>query len=378
MRKFFLIGAAVLILFSASLPKAEAITTSASSAILMDANSGRVLYERGADEVRLIASITKLMTALVAAEELENLSEIVTVRSEWLATEGSSIYLAAGEQITVEALLYGLLLESGNDAAMVLACHCAGSVEGFAEMMNRKAAQLGMSNSSFANPSGLNADGHYSTARDMATLAAACLEHELVAKICATKSITIGNRTFVNHNRLLSLYDGCVGMKTGYTQRAGRTLVSAAKRDGQTLIVVTLNDPNDWQDHMALLDYGFTAFPSQTFCEAGEVVQSVPVNGSLVRFVNVLAAESFFYPLKEGEALRQVIECFDVAEAPVSAGQLMGKLVFYLGDREVGGVELVSAQAVHRDELEEATLLQRILSAILGETITVYEPGEPA
>ena len=232
-----------------------------------------------------------------------------------------------------------------------------------------------MTNSSFANPRGLNADGHYSPARALAPLAAACPANALVAIICATKSVSFGSRTFVNHNRLLSLYDGCVGMKTGYTQRAGRTLVSAAKRDGQTLIVVTLNDPNDWQDHMDLFDYGFSTFPAQTFREAGEVVQSIPVNGSLVRFTNVLAAESFSYPLKEGEELRQVIQCCDVAEAPVSAGQLMGKLVFYLGDREVGSVELVSAQAVHRDELAEATLLQRILSAILGETITVYEPG---
>lgn len=373
MRKYLLIICAVLVVVSA-LPKGVgAVATSASAVILMDAESGRVLYEQNADEVRLIASITKLMTALVATEELEDITQVVTVQKAWLNTEGSSIYLTAGERITVEALLYGLLLESGNDAAMVLACHCAGSIEKFAVLMNRKAAELGMENSSFANPSGLNADGHYSTARDMARLAAACLENEIVAKICATKSITFGTRHFSNHNRLLSLYEGCVGMKTGYTQRAGRTLVSAAKRNDQTLIVVTLNDPNDWDDHMDLFDYGFSQFPARLICQAGEVVERLPVSGSLVRFVDAVPTESFSYPLKEGETLRQEVMCADMVEAPIMKGQKIGEVIYYSGEEAVGVVELCCGQSVNRDAIEEATLLQRILSAVLGETITVSD-----
>ena len=375
MRKNFLVALIVLSLLLPGFPRADAVSTSASSVILVDADSGRVLYQKNADEVRLIASITKLMTALVVAEQAPDLSEMVTVRPEWLVSEGSSIYLKAGEKITVEALLYGLLLESGNDAAMVLACSIAGSVEEFAARMNKKAAELGMDNSSFANPSGLNADRHYSTARDMAVLAAACLNNELVAKICATRSITFGTRIFTNHNRLLSLYDGCVGMKTGYTKRAGRTLVSAAKRNGQTLIAVTLNDPDDWKDHMAMFDYGFSVYPAQRICEAGEWVRNVAVGSSLVRFADVAAAEGFSYPLKEGETLRREVVCCDMLAAPVRAGQSVGKVVYYLGETVVGRVDLVCLRSIQRDSLAEATLLQRILSVILGETITVLHRG---
>jgi D-alanyl-D-alanine carboxypeptidase len=241
--------------------------------------------------------------------------------------------------------------------------------------MNEKAQELGMTKSHFVNPSGLNADGHYSTARDMAVLAAACLENETVAKICATQSATFGTRTFVNHNRLLSLYDGCVGMKTGYTQRAGRTLVSAARRDGQTLIVVTLNDPDDWNDHMALLDYGFASYPSQELNGAGEVVATIPVQGSLVRSVDVVTAEAFYYPLKEGEQVQTSVEIADQVEAPVLAGQIAGRLVYQLDGQEIGSAELRYGCTVDRNVATEGTLLQRILSAIFGRTVTVFGHG---
>ena len=370
MRKFALCMA-VLAAVAAVLPNAAAVSTSASAVILVDADSGRVLYEKNADEVRLIASITKLMTALVAVEQEPDLTRTVTVKAEWLHTEGSSIYLKAGEQITMEALLYGLLLESGNDAAMVIAYVCAGGEAEFAELMNEKAGALGMDKSRFANPSGLNADGHYSTARDMAKAAAACIENETISKICATRSITLGSRTFVNHNRLLGLYEGCIGMKTGYTQRAGRTLVSAARRDGQTLIAVTLNDPDDWKDHMALFDYGFECYPAKQLSRKDEVVGSVPVAGSLVRFVDVAAGADFFYPLAENESAEVRVEYTDLAEAPIEEGQSAGKMVYLLNGQEVGSTELYYVQQVHRDIFPESTLLQRILSAIFGKTVTV-------
>lgn len=373
MRKLVMMTAAAALLLLTAVP-VQAVTTSAASAILVDADSGRVLYEHNADDVRLIASITKLMTALVAAEQLENVGQIIEVQPEWIRTEGSSIYLKAGEQITVEALLYGLLLESGNDAAQVLACVCAGSETQFAELMNEKARDLGMTHSHFANASGLNAEGHYSTARDMAKLAAACLEQELVAKICATKSVSFGTRTFVNHNRLLSLYEGCVGMKTGYTQRAGRTLVTAARRGGQTLIAVTLNAPNDWNDHMAMLDYGFETFPLKDLGKKGETVGSVPVVGSLVRFADVVQAETFSYPLQKGESVTARAECCNYAEAPINAGQSAGRMVYYLNENEIGSAELVFQNSVHRDLFPKQTIFQRILSALLDETVIVLRP----
>lgn len=374
MRKIVVILTAVCLL-AGMLQPAGAVSTGASSVILMDADSGRVLYEKNADEVRLIASITKLMTALVAVEHLTDLSREVEVQAEWLRTEGSSIYLKAGEVVTVETLMYGMLLESGNDAARSVAYLCAEDEDAFAVLMNEKAAELGMENSRFANASGLNADNHYSTARDMARLAAACLEQETVAKICATQRITLGERTFTNHNRLLSMYDGCVGMKTGYTQRAGRTLVSAARRDGQTLVVVTLNDPDDWKDHMALFDYGFENYPAKQLCQAGEIVGSAPVSGSFVRFVDVCAGEDFSYPLGLSESTRVEVERCDFVEAPVEAGQQAGRMIYFLNGEEIGSVELQYASRVNRDIFPETTLLQRILSAIFGRTVTVAGRG---
>ena len=213
-------------------PTAQAVGTSASSAILMEAESGRVLYEQNAHEERLIASITKLMTALVALESGHDLEETVTVGEACTRAEGSSLYLRPGEEISLKGLLYGVMLRSGNDAALAVAEHCGGSVEEFVGRMNEKAAQLGMVNSHFANPNGLNAEGHYSSAYDMALLARACLENEALAEIAATKSATVDGRVLTNHNKLLWQYEGCIGLKTGYTEKAGRTLVSAARRGG--------------------------------------------------------------------------------------------------------------------------------------------------
>ena len=254
--KRLLAAAAALLLCLNLVPTAHGVSTSAGSAILMEAESGRVLYEQDAGRPRLIASVTKLMTALVALESGCPLEEKVVIREEDTRTEGSSLYLRPGEELRLETLLYGLLLQSGNDAALAVARHCGGTVENFVAEMNRCAARLGMTNSRFANPSGLNAEGHCSTARDLALLARACLKNETLAAIAATRSITLEGRSFVNHNKLLWRYGGCVGLKTGYTEKAGRTLVSAAERDGMTLIAVTLDDPDDWRDHAALFDWG--------------------------------------------------------------------------------------------------------------------------
>lgn len=166
------------------------------------------------------------------------------------------MYLKPGDRVTVEELLYGLLLCSGNDAALALADHCGG-LEGFVAEMNRKAAELGMTGTSFANPNGLDQEGHYSTARDMARLAACAVKNETLVRLCSTRSVTVGGRTMTNHNRLLRSIDGCIGLKTGYTRAAGRTLVSCVRRNGRTLVAVTLQDGNDWADHAALYEFGF-------------------------------------------------------------------------------------------------------------------------
>lgn len=233
---------------------AEALEVSATAAVLMDADMGQVLYEKNGDRQMLIASTTKIMTALVVLEHAAP-DDVITVTPDHMA-EGSSMYLRAGETVRVEELLYGLLLCSGNDAALALT-ECAGGLTPFVAMMNEKAAALGMAHTSFANPNGLDADGHYSTARDMAVLAAAAVENPTFRRICSSRSVTIGQRTMENHNRLLRQVEGCVGLKTGYTRAAGRTLVSCTERDGCRLVAVTLQDGNDWADHAALYDYGF-------------------------------------------------------------------------------------------------------------------------
>ena len=195
----------------------------------MDVDSGRVLYAHHADTRMLIASTTKILTALVAIRD-GDLEDVVTVSAQAAGTEGSSMYLRAGEELTLETLLYGLLLCSGNDAAVAIAEHVGGSVAGFVERMNAYAAELGMENSSFANPNGLDDENHYSTARDMAVLACAAVQNETLVRIASTRSVTIGGRTMTNHNKLLSMEEGCIGLKTGYTRTPQSAVRSATVR----------------------------------------------------------------------------------------------------------------------------------------------------
>ena len=322
--------------------------TSAASAILIDANSGRVLYEHNANEKRYIASITKLMTALVAMESGHTLDETVKIKREYTGAEGSSMYLIEGETLTLEALMYGLLLASGNDAALAVAGFCGGTVRDFVARMNRRAAQLGMENTHFLNPSGLTEQGHMSTAADMARLAAACMNEPAIAKIVATRSISIAGRSFTNHNKLLSRYEGCVGMKTGYTEKAGRTLISCAQRGDMRLIVVTLDDGNDWADHTALFDFGFATYKNTTLAEAGQVFTRIPVEGSLTSLVDVAYGYSVCYPVRQGEQLRQEVSLVSQPEVPVQRGATAGTVNWYLGDRLVALCPLVYAQSAQR------------------------------
>lgn len=331
----------------------EAPSVSAVSAVLMDGDSGRVLYAKNAEEPRPIASITKLMTGLLAAETLTDLEQTVTIRPEWTGIEGTSLYLAPGETLTAKTLLYGLLLQSGNDAAVALAGLCAGETESFVAQMNRRAAALGMENTHFADPNGLSDEGHYSTALDMAKLGAVCLENPVVKEIVSTRSVSLEGRSLVNHNKLLWQYPGCIGMKTGYTHQAGRTLVSAAEREGQTLLCVTLCDPDDWADHTALLDYGFDNWHRTSLAEEGEILYRVPVEGSLLHTVPVTAAQSVSCPLQEGESVEEQVELPTQVSAPITAGETAGTVTYTVGDTVVGRADLVWATSVQRDVLAE-------------------------
>lgn len=260
MKRFSAVILCLLLILPLCPVRAEAVEVSATAAVLMDADTGEILYEKNSQRQMLIASTTKLMTALVVLD-CACLQEVAEVAPAHMV-EGSSMYLRPGEQVTVEELLYGLLLCSGNDAALCLADYCGGSVAHFVELMNEKAAALDMGDTSFANPNGLDDEKHYSTAADMALLARCAMENPTLSRICSTSTVQIGERTMSNHNKLLRQVEGCLGGKTGYTKAAGRTLVSWAERDGRRLVAVTLNDGNDWADHAALYEFGFGREPS--------------------------------------------------------------------------------------------------------------------
>ena len=236
---------------------------SAKSAALLDGTTGEFLYEKNGDQRALIASTTKIMTGLLVCEA-GDLGRTVTVPETAAGTEGSSMYLKSGETLTRRELLYGMMLHSGNDAALTLAISVSGSEAAFVRQMNRRACALNLTQTHFANPHGLDSGENYSTALDLARLAQAALQNEQFRAVVSTKTITCAGRTLTNHNKLLWRYDGCIGVKTGYTRHAGRILVSAAERGGRMLIAVTISDPDDWRDHVSLLDYGFAVLGSDT------------------------------------------------------------------------------------------------------------------
>ena len=335
----------------ASLPF-DAPTVSASAAVLLDASNGsrRILWSRNADEKMSPASTTKVMTTLVAIEALP-LSHRVTIPAEAVGVEGSSVYLTEGEEFTLEELLYCVMLESANDAATAVALAVAGSVEAFAELMNAKAASLGLENTHFVNPHGLDAEGHYTTAGDLALILAAALENEAFSKISATYKTTVGGpdgaRLLVNHNRLLRSYEGSLGGKTGYTRASGRCLVSAAEREGVRLIAATLADPDDWQDHTALLDAGFDQLCAVRLTVDGEL--SVAIAGGEQETLRCVCASAPVAVLrsKHGEITHK-IEMERTLIAPVAAGDHVGRVVFYCGGSPIGESAIVAEYSAAR------------------------------
>lgn len=359
MRKFTGILLSLALIFAVKIPARAELAVSAKAAILMHADSGRVLYEKNADEHMLIASTTKIMTAIVVLEHCD-LDDLVEVDSRSAGIEGSSMYLKAGESYTVEDLLYGLLLVSGNDAASALALHVADSMEEFAELMNAKAAELGMTESSFKNAHGLDEEGHYSTARDMAKLAAYCMGNEDFARIAGTVSHTVGEQTLVNHNRLLREYDGCLGLKTGYTMAAGRTLVTCAERDGARYVCVTLNDPDDWDDHKALYDWAFANYSFAEVIPAG-LSYEVPLISGAEMTAPAETEGSAYALIKNGESFDMELELPAFAFAPISEGERAGRAVACSDGQEIASVRIVYSEDVEVDRELKLTPGERFL-----------------
>ena len=338
----------------------KAAALSAEKAILMDASTGRVLYEKNADSRSLIASTTKIMTALVVCEQC-NVLDRMRIPKEAVGIEGSSMYLQEGEILTIQELLYGLMLHSGNDAAVALAIYCGGTVQGFSELMNDKARQLGMTSSHFENPNGLDAPGHYSTARDLAILASYAMENPIFYKTVSTKNVTIGQRYLHNHNKLLWQVQGADGVKTGYTRAAGRILVSSATRDSRRLIAVTINAPDDWHDHAALLDQGFSRFEPCRIISRGDIVGFAEIEGGESGNVELLAAEDFDYPLSQEEKATLLIPGTGFVYAPVAAGADAGYVHVCIDDKSVGKVPIIYGQTIEKLPQEEKSFWERLI-----------------
>ena len=336
--------------------KAEAV--SARRAYVLDAVSGRVLFSRSADERSLIASTTKIMTALIVCEQC-NVLDRMRIPKEAVGIEGSSMYLQEGEVLTLQELLYGLMLSSGNDAAVALAIYCGGTVEGFVARMNDKARILGLKDTHFANPNGLDAPDHYSSAADLAALGAYAMENPIFAKTVSTKTVQAGGRALRNHNKLLWLLPGAEGIKTGFTKAAGRILVYSAQRQGRRLVAATMDAPDDWRDHQALLEAGFADFRIVPIISAGEQLGTRTILGGAGK-VRLVAGENFSFALAQGEQPQIVIGGQNFAYAPVAQGAEAGTAYVLLSGKIVGRVPLVYGETVEQLPPEKKSPWQRL------------------
>lgn len=358
LKRFFAGMAAALLAAILFFPlKAEAI--SAEKAILVDGQTGHVLYEKRADDRSLIASTTKIMTALIVCEQC-NVLDRMRVPKEAVGIEGSSVYLKEGEVLTIQELLYGLMLHSGNDAAVALAIYAGGTVEGFVQLMNDKACLLGLSNTHFENPNGLDKPGHYSTARDLATLTAYAMNNPIFYQTVSTKNVNITGRSLKNHNKLLWLVDGADGVKTGFTKAAGRILVSSATRLGRRLIGVTINAPSDWKDHEKLLNEGFANYHYVDLISKGSCLGYANVLGGEADAVPLEAAEDFSCALAQWEGPRCVIQERGALYAPVVRGQDAGVAYILSGDAVIGKVPVIYGETVEQYTEEKVSIWEKL------------------
>ena len=354
MRKFICSLAVIINMFTISV---NAI--SAKSAILIDSASGRILYEKNAYQKLPMASTTKIMTGLLACES-GKLDEYVKVSPFASGTEGSSLWLEAGQQISFENLLYGLMLKSGNDAAVAIAEHIGGSVEAFALLMNQKAKAIGLKNTNFENPHGLDSENHYTTAYDLSMIAREAMKNEKFAQVVSTKKFFIKenngewSRSLKNHNKLLWMYDGCNGVKTGYTKKCGRCLVSSAEKDGTQLICVTLSAPDDWKDHTYLLDYGFNNYDTVILSKKGEKACHFTYNKKYKKSTPLVFSEEFKIAKNESDNISTEIELRNV-KLPAKKGAVAGYAYFFCNGEKIGSVELITTK-----KIKNVSILEKI------------------
>lgn len=351
-----------------TLPTAAQMSISAQSACLMEAQSGKLLYSKNADKRMHMASTTKVMTAIVAIESGIALDTVLTTPTKAVGVEGSSVYLVENEKITFEALLYSLLLASANDAAVAIAIHVAGSVDAFVDLMNKKAQELGLSNTNFTNPHGLYDENHYTTARDLASLMAYAMKNDIFATITASQKRVFaregeGVRVLINHNKLLKTYDGVIGGKTGFTKNSGRCLVSVAERGGLRLIAVTLNAPDDWRDHASLYDFAFLSYEVRTI---PKTILTLPVISGKSDTVTV-ASEEISLTVSNEATIITKIYAPRYLFASVREGEKIGRVVYYLNGQIIATSPLIATETIEQTK-SEFNLLDWLYNILKGLT----------
>jgi len=293
----------------------------------------------------------------------------VLVSPATVGVEGSSMYLVAGEVLTVRELLYGVLLKSGNDAALTLAVHVGGSEADFVTMMNARARSLGLTDTSFENPHGLDGEHHYTTARELGYITAEMLQNEELAAIVATRNMMVAGRSLANSNRLLRQYDGADGVKTGFTRRSGRCLVSSATRDGTKLIAVTLNAPNDWNDHTRMLNYGFNTYSLREFAAGNTAFVNIPVIGGDWPNVDLIFENRLAFALTNEEygAYLVRMEAPRFVFAPVNDWDVAGWAIVYEDGIEVARTALRFDMGIEQESIQRESLWRRFVRWLRGE-----------
>jgi len=365
----------VLIILTYACP-CHALGVSAHSAVLIEASTGKIMYEKNAHQKMSMASTTKIMTAICALENSE-LDKLVEVHPSSVGVEGSSIYLKHGEHLTVRELVYGLMLSSGNDAAVAIAYAVSGSVEEFAKLMNETAQKIGVKNTSFKNPNGLDEENHYTTAYDLAVITAYALKIKEFKEIVSTYEKTISHegydydRKLRNHNKLLKMYEGCIGVKTGFTKKSGRCLVSAAERKGVTLVAVTLKAPDDWNDHMTMLNYGFERVKNEVVLKKDEYLKTVNVKGGMNSKVKVICNNDINIANIDGEKNKVTLK-YNIKNnltAPVGYRAGVGTVSVYLDGKHIADALAVTETAVKKDNRKT---LKRSFELIFSEFINSF------
>ncbi len=350
---------------------AQIPSLSAKSAIVICADNGKVIYGKNEKEPRPMASTTKIMTALLTLEAAEKEDTNVTITDKMVPVDGSSMYLQVGQVLPLLSLAKGMLTVSGNDAANSAAIALCGSVDAFVALMNKKAKQIGMLDTIFETPSGLDKGDHHSTAYDMALLGAYALENQAFFDISSKKSVEVTFvkpdeiRTLYNENRMLKRYDGCIGIKTGFTRLAGRCLVSAAERNNTRLVAVTLDAPDDWNDHEKLLDYGFSQIETVIFDNKDYAI--LPVVGGDTNEISAFVRDKISISLPKGDKskIKKIVEVPPFLYAPLKQGQVVGKVKYQVDDEVLASNDLIIEKDVNLVKRNK-TIWQSLSAAVMG------------